>query len=78
MLYLRPIKKPKLRSKAWYKLNAEFGDAERTVNQRHRKAELSAIGYLMSKLKSPGSENSRVLADKRLAHKQKENHAEVL
>lgn len=78
MLFLKPIKRPKLRAKAWYKLNVELSQAERTMSRRKRKALLSSIGYLMSKLKTPGSENNRVLPDKRLAHKQKETHAEVL
>lgn len=70
MLLLKPIKKPKLRSKAWYKLNEHLQDAERLSSARKRRSLVRSLTQAMASEKTPGSENNRVFPDKRGIHKE--------
>lgn len=68
MLLLKPIKKPRLKGKEWYKLNVELQDASNIVNERRRMSIVKSITSYMSKMRLPGSENARVLPDRRKCH----------
>lgn len=77
MLLLRPIKKPKLKSKRWYQLRLELETLEanspRAVFKKGWREEMAKIRLLMSLDVPPGSENDRlhkVHPDRRGIHKQ--------
>lgn len=78
VLLLRPIKKPRLKSKRWYKLRLELETLEsnppRAASKPGWRDKMAAIRLLMSLEVPPGSENNRfhnVHPDRRGIHKTK-------
>ncbi len=71
MLLLKPITKPKLKSRSWYNLNSHLREAGQVVSSRKRRAAAKSLTGAMAREKLPGSENLRVFPDKRLIHKGK-------
>jgi hypothetical protein len=76
VLILKPIKKPKLKSRRWYKLKDELDLLQQKRPRKEDRAAwestITLTKRLMAEEELPGSENHRlhrVLPDNRLIHK---------